>query len=249
MRGTRSVQSIPALSVYEKLRERSAAIARNDHLAPAGKRAELMKAATEFAPTIGRARRQRAAATKTRLDRQDALLGGAVRPRDKDGIAGTQWDIIIWTHLKSLSQSELIALASTNPDILRVALTAPLALPNLSAPAREQLLTAHLQATCAKQLAAFEDEDEALALAKASLDAATGALHEATGMQHGAAFDQWMSKAAPPTAKDLEEERQQSAGFEVERLGREANMLPISERLQLRDQILDTASNELRGRS
>src|SRR4051812_39695822 len=72
-----------ALGVYEKLREKSVAIGRNDHLAPAGKRAELMKVATEFAPAIGKGRRQLAAAAKARALRHAAIVSQALRPRDK----------------------------------------------------------------------------------------------------------------------------------------------------------------------
>lgn len=238
-----------ALGAYEKLRDTSAAIARNDHLAGPGKRAELTKAATELAPAIGRSRRQLAAATNARQLRHVAMVTQVLRPRDKTDAARVTWDVTIWSYLKSLTQGELIASASANFDVMRVALTAPIPLPNLSAPAREQLLAAHLQATCGRELAAFEDEDEALALAKAAVDAATIALQEATGMQHGTAFDQWMGKATPPTEKELTDERQQSASFELERLSREGSLLPIAERLELHRKMLDSATAEVTGRA
>jgi hypothetical protein len=239
-----------ALDIREQLQAKKAALATDNHLSEHGRRQVLRDfAATDAARTVARATRALSKA-QDKVREQRMALTPAVK--DKGNVANALLRQEIRASLRGKTPGQLATLLfdpSADPLMIEAAFEAPLFLTGLTAEMKDHLLEAVVARTKGPQVEALAQTAESLETVAAAVRVATDTLQEAAGCETPAAFEAWLSKAAPLDQAELAAEKVAYAKLEADLIALNAGNLPLAARMTLVESLLATNTDELAGKA
>lgn len=236
-----------ALDARDAIEAKRVELAGANHLSDIGRAQEAKKVAATEAARIAKAGRALTAA-RAEVRKQRVALTPTVK--DKTDAAAAALRHEIRATLRGMSHAELTALVTdpqTDSIVLEALFEGPTILTGLDQARRDELLELTLKTVAAPAVAALAEQSDALDLLDAAVRTSMDTLLQASGVApHGDAFNIWLGEVAPADAKEREAEAVQ---FSAEAIKTGATLLPLAERISLVDSLLQSNTDELRGKA
>lgn len=230
-----------ALGVVETLGAKRAELRTDKNLSEIGRAQKLNEFAKAEAARVAKASRTLDTARKTISERRAALVPSV---KDKGDVAGAllrreQRDIL--RTMDAPGMMKILADQNTPMSMLEAIFEAPHLVPAIPAEVKERLTNDLLERIAPAAVASLREQDSALELLQASVNAGALALQDAAGITPHE-YAKWMAEAAPVDAKTVEAEK---ADFQAQSAEAGALALPLKARMSLVESLLATNTAEI----